>query len=584
MSSLAKKNKNSFKFKALWREYFFIGVIVAGFLVIGLRLVNLQIFNYSIYRALAEGQHELYSTLIPKRGEILVKDKFSETLYPIATNRDYFLVYLIPQNIPSDKKNKMAEELSSLLQMDKQEILDKSNKENDPYEPIKHKVEEGIANKVKELNIPGVKTIPETWRFYPENDLLAHVIGFIGFDGDKKKGQYGLEKKYEEILKGKEGFLELERDTAGRWISVGKRNIMPAVDGSDLILTIDHTIQFTAQEKLRQAMEKHQAEGGSVVVMDPKTGAILALANTPTFDPNKYFEVEDINVFVNSAISELYEPGSVFKPVTMSMGLNEGKVSPSTTYIDTGSRVMNGYEIKNFDEKVYGQQTMTSVLENSLNTGVIFVEEQVGKEKFQQYVKDYGFDKPTGIDLPGEIGGNINNLNDKKRDVNYATVSFGQGIAITPLRLAAAIAAIANDGKIMKPYIVDKIRSEDGTETVTKPEEIEQVIEPLSARRLVSMMVSVVEKGHAKKAKIEGYEIAGKTGTAQVPDEDKRGYSDKTVHSFVSFAPANNPKFLVYMKLDNPQGVQFAEGSVVPAVSEINKFLLNYFEIPPSKK
>lgn len=578
-----KKKKRLIELKTLWREYFFIGVIIISFLIVALRLVNLQIFNHSIYIALAEGQHELYEKLIPKRGEILVKDKFSTAPYPLATNRDYFLVYLVPENIPSDKKEYATKELGAILELDKQEILDKANKPNDPYEPIKHKVEESIANKVKDLNIPGVRIMPETWRFYPENDLAAQLLGFVGFSGDKKIGQYGLEKEYENILEGKEGFLELERDTAGRWISIGKRNIVSAIDGSDLVLTIDHSVQFFAEDKLKQTIEKHQADSGSVIVMDPKTGAILAMANYPSFNPNEYSKVEDIDTFINGSISKLFEPGSVFKPITMSMGLNEGKVSPFTTYVDTGFRVFNGYEIKNFDEKAYGTRTMTEVLENSLNTGAIFVEEQVGKDKFQEYIKSYEFNKPTDVDLPGEIGGNINNLNDKKRDIGYATVSFGQGISITPLRMATAIAAIANDGKMMKPYIVDKIIAKNGNETLTQPEIIKQVISPLTARRLSTMMVSVVKNGHAKKAGIAGYEIAGKTGTAQVPNEDSRGYSDKAIHSFVSFAPAGDPKFLVYMKVDNPKGVKFAEGSVVPAVSDINKFLLNYFEIPPSE-
>lgn len=577
------RKKNTSTLRTLWREYFFIGVVIAGFLVVTLRLVNLQIFNHNIYLALAEGQHELYEKLIPKRGEILVKDKFASTAYPLATNRDYFLVYLVPHSIPIDKKESIAQDLASLLGIDRQEIINKASKEKDPYEPLKHKVEEGIANRIKELNMPGVKVMPETWRFYPEGELGSHALGFVGFSEDKKIGQYGLEKEYEEILEGKEGFLELEKDTAGRWISVGKRNIMPAADGSDLLLTLDHSVQFFAQDKLKQTVEKHKADSGTVIVMEPKTGAVKAMASYPSFNPNEYSQVEDINVFMNGAISKLFEPGSVFKPVTMSTGLNEGKVSPFTTYVDTGSKVLNGYEIKNFDEKAHGVQTMTQVLENSLNTGVIYVEEQVGKDTFQEYIKSYGFDKPTGIDLPGEIGGNISNLNDKKRDVGYATVSFGQGIATTPLRMTTAIAAIANDGKMMKPYMVDKIIAHDGSETVTQPELIKQVITPLTARRLATMMVSVVKNGHAKKAYLKGYEIAGKTGTAQMPNEDSRGYSDKTVHSFVSFAPASDPKFLVYMKVDNPKEVKFAEGSVVPAVADINKFLLNYYEIPPSE-
>jgi len=317
------------------------------------------------------------------------------------------------------------------------------------------------------------------------------------------------------------------------------------------------------------------------VISDPKTGAIKAMASFPNYDPNEYNKVEDINEYLNPVTQNLYEPGSIFKPITMAAGLDTGKISPDTTYVDTGSVQIKGSVISNALNRSYGLSDMSKVLEKSINTGAVFVERTVGNEDFRKYVEAFGFNRPTGIDLTSEIGGNINNLKGNK-EIDFATASFGQGIAVTPLELVAAIGAIANGGKLMKPYVVEKMVHSDGQEEKIEPQQTRQVISEQTANKLTAMLVNTVRNGY-DKVKIKGYFIAGKTGTAQVPLENEAGYSEETIHTFVGYAPAYNPKFLVLVKMDKPRGIGFASDSLGPVFANIARYLFNYYEIPPDE-
>jgi cell division protein FtsI/penicillin-binding protein 2 len=564
-----------------WRVYFLIGVVFLITAVIIWRLINLQIFQHDIYAKLALDQREFYSELFPERGEIFVSDLRSSQLYPLAVNKNLEMLYAVPRQI--DQPKKTAEQISSILEIPEEELLIKLDKPDDPYEVIKRKLEEDTVNKIKDLNIKGLYLVPESWRYYPEGNLSSHILGFVGFSDDKRKGQYGVEGYYNEILQGKSGFLEAERDTIGRWISISDRNMESAENGDDLVLTIDRIIQFKAEEILKKLVEKWEAESGSIIVVEPATGAMRAIACEPNFNPNKYYEEENLNIFLNPIIQVQFEPGSIFKLITMSAALDSGTVTPATCYEDKGVVRIDGYNIRNSDLKAHGRKTMTQVLEKSLNTGAIFAQEKTGKDTFEKYVQDFGFGVPTGIGLTGDRGGNLENLKNKKSNINYATASFGQGIAVTPLQLITAVSAIANNGKLMQPYIVEKFIHFDGTEDKTEPKIIRQVISFQTANRLSAMMVSVVKNGYGKRAEISGYNIAGKTGTAQVPCEDKRGYSDKTIHSFIGFGPVPDPRFIILIKLDNPQGIRFAADSISPAFRELTKFLLNYYQILPEE-
>lgn len=558
-------------------------VILIGFTLI-FRLFTLQVFKYDFYKELAVNQHQIYQTLLPKRGEIFIKDRFydkgSSQLFPLAINRDWMMVYAIPKEI--ENQEEAAEILAPLLEMDKEILKQKISKKNDPYEPLKHKLSPEIANQIKQLNIKGIELVSETWRYYPANSLASHVIGFVGFSDEERTGQYGLEGYYDKKLGGEFGFLEGEKDTKGRLIAIAKRYLQPAKDGADLILTIDPNIQFFVEKKLQEIAERLGAEGGTIIVLSPKTGAVKALAIWPTFDLNNYSEVKDINIFLNPAVSSLFEPGSIFKPITMAIAIDKKLITPNTTYEDTGLVKIGGYSIQNSDTKAHGVQTMTQVLEKSLNTGAVFVGQLINKKTFRDYLERFGFSRKTSIDLEGEIKGNFSNLKNN-RDIEYATVTFGQGIAVTSIELISALSAIANDGKIMRPYIVEKFIYSNGKEEVVKPKVLEQVVSKETAETLTKMMVSVVENGWSKKARIPGYWIAGKTGTAQVPDPDTGSYSDKTIHSFGGFFPAFDPQFFILIKLDNPKGIPFASESIVPTFREIAEYIINYYEIPPSR-
>jgi cell division protein FtsI (penicillin-binding protein 3)/stage V sporulation protein D (sporulation-specific penicillin-binding protein) len=317
--------------------------------------------------------------------------------------------------------------------------------------------------------------------------------------------------------------------------------------------------------------------------MEPDTGAILALCNVPTYDPNEYSKVEDVGVFNNPAIFEAYEPGSIFKPITMAAAIDAGRVTPNTLFEDTGSVQIGQHTIRNSDGKAHGWQTMTQVLEESLNTGTIFAVRELGARPFLKYVEDFGFGAATGVELDTEAPGNIESLR-KKGDIWSATGSFGQGITATPLQMVVAFGALANGGKLMTPHVVAERVSADGQTSKVAPQEIRQVITKRASALVGGMLANVVENGHGKRAAVPGYWVAGKTGTAQIARTDGQGYEkDDSIGSFVGYAPVDDPAFVMLVKLVRPRDVEWAESSAAPLFGDIAKFLLQYLQIPPER-
>ncbi|MBU4284900.1 penicillin-binding protein 2 [Patescibacteria group bacterium] len=556
-----------------WRFYILVFVIFFCFSVVIFRLFTLQILKHSSYEAKAIGQQQTFQTVYPKRGEILLQDE-----YLVAINKDFYKVYAVPKDIL--EKEETAELLSPLLGIDAEKIKERIYKDNDPYEPLKSKLDEDTIQKIEDLNLEGIYLETEPKRYFPSNELACHLLGFVRQnEGEEDKGQYGVEEAYEKYLSGKTGLARFGKDSKGQLITINKEIIQKAEDGADLVLTVDPNIQFFAEQKLKEYIDKFHSTGGTIIVMDVKTGAIKAMANWPKFNPNEYGSVKNISVFANSAIHDLYEPGSVFKAITMAGALDKGVVNPQTTYDDKGKIEISGHVIENALQKGEGIQTMTQVLEKSLNTGAVFVQQKLGKAAFKEYVEKFGFADKTGIDLNGEVNGNISNLK-TNRDLEFATASFGQGIAITPLQLVVAFGAIANDGVLMKPYVVDKIIKKDKEETI-KPQEVRRVISSEATSRLTAILVSVVENGHTQRAGVDGYSIAAKTGTAQIPE--KGGYSEETIHTVAGFFPAFEARFSMIVKLDKPIGARFAESTAAPLFGEITKYILNYYGIPPSE-
>lgn len=550
-----------------------------------LRLFILQVVDAAFYDALAEGQYTLYREIFPERGEILVQDLKDGTTYAAAANVEMGFVFADPRRV--DDPEATAAALGTLLGFNNEEVvslIEKLSRQDDPYEPIKRRVTEEILQAIEVANLPGIDYVRESFRTYPEGGLGGQLLGFVGGNEDGSfSGKYGVEGAFEEELAGRVGFLRSERDAAGRFITVGERSYEPAQDGADIVLTVDRTIQYTACDRLRTAVARYEADGGSIIVLEPKTGAVLAICGYPDFDPNTYNLIDDQSVFNNPVIFNAYESGSVFKPMTMAAAVDAEAVTPSTTFEDTGSVVIDGFTITNAEEKSYGVQTMTQVLENSINTGIIFAMQQVGREIFTGYVEKFGFGTYTGIELQGESPGDTSSLKEKAESY-AATATFGHGIMVTPLQLAAAYAVLANDGKLMQPYVVSEIRFSDGTIKKTTPHEVRQVVSERTARLLSAMLISVVDNGHGKRAGVNGYYIAGKTGTAEVPREDGLGYQqDVTIGSFAGFGPVGNPAFAMVVRLDRPRAVRFAESSAAPLFGEMAEFLLRYFEIPPQR-
>lgn len=550
------------------------------------RLFVLQVMQYDHYKALASGQYEVFKELFPERGNIYIND--NGQLYPIALNRDKGLVFAQPNIIKNP--NETAEKLFELLNItdleEQENILFKLQKENDPYEIIKKNLDEDVYLKVKEAKLEGIFVSTEKARYYPEKEIFCHLTGFLGKKDNEQIGQYGLEAYFDEELRGVQGYLDSEKDALGRWIVIAKRQYVKPQNGKDIKITINKAIQLNTREMLKNAVETYQAEGGTVIIVEPQTGAILAMVNYPDYNPNEYYGVKDYHVYNNQAISTAYEPGSIFKPITLAAALDMDKITPDTMYEDKGViEYDDGYKkfyIYNANKAVYGWKNMTEVLQKSLNTGTIYAMQQMGTKKFQEYIKAFGFGELTGIELNNEKAGDISSLDkslSSKGEIFAATASYGQGIMVTPLQMVMAVNVFANGGKLMKPYLVEDIISADGVQHFS-PQTIRQVISPRAASLITGMMVAAVDKGHdgnGSRAKIPGYYLAGKTGTAEVAENGV--YGNKTIHSFIGFGPADNPKFTILIKLDNPQKGTFAESTAAVLFNQLSQYLLDYFHI-----
>ena len=523
-----------------------------GLLIWG-RFFYLAVIRHEYYLTKAKILSAASSSAVP-RGSIFLTDK-DALPYAAALNKEFPLVYAVPAKIKEPEI--LAEKLAPILELDKEILIQKLSKVDDPYEILKKRVSQEIVDTIKNQNETGISIGDETLRYYPEGLYLSHVIGFLGFNKNGQAGQYGLEEYYDKELAG-------------------------FITSADLILTIDSAMQSQAGSLLLKTVNDWQADGGSLIVMNPKNGSVLAMVSFPDFNANNYFDIKNQDIFINPATLKRYEPGSVFKPITMAIGIETGAITPETEYYNTGTvKVGNKIISNSIPDKILGWQTMVKVLEQSLNTGAVFVEQKISKDVFLKYLKDFGINGKTGIDIP-EISGDLSVL-ENKRDINFATASFGQGIAMTPIELVRALSAIANGGKLIRPHLVKKIIYHNGENYDAQDEAMGQIISPETSAKLINMMIRVVESGSGRRAGVSGYTIAGKTGTAQVPDLKNGGYLDEYIHTFVGFAPAYDSKFIALIKLDNPKGVRFAESTVVPVFKELAEFIFSYLQIPPDK-
>lgn len=549
-----------------------------AWVAIVVRLFTVQVLQREWYTGLATGQRELVARLVPERGEITVHDRrHPNGRFPIATNRRTYTIYAVPVEIVDPRTT--ARKLRKIIDVEEATLIERLSKRGDPYEPLLRNATSETHDAVLALKLPGIGTEATFTRYYPDGTRVAHLTGFVGEDERGLTGRYGLEGAFDAELTGASGLLDAERDPLGRWIVFGKRSVTRARDGVDLILTIERELQLEACRRLEDAVEQHGAAGGTVVILRPTTGAVRAMCSVPSFDPNRYRETTDLARFNPPAITAAYEPGSVFKPITMAAALDTGAVETTTRFTDVGSVTIGGYTITNTDSRVYGERTMADVLRFSINTGAVFAARAVGLERFRSTVERFGFGQLTGIELSGEVAGDTGNLRNRE-EVYLATASYGQGIAVTPLQLAAAYAAIANGGAYIQPHVVEAFEGSDGTRRRVEPRTVHRAVSQRTATLLQGMLVSVVKDGYPKRAGVAGHRIGGKTGTAQIPLGDRPGYSSDTIHTFAGFGPVEAPTFAMVVRLDRPQR-RFADSTAAPLFGEIAKFILEYDGIPP---
>ena len=551
---------------------FFILLLAA---IIISRLFYIQIINGKFYQAQALGQQAGFKQIVGERGQVFLSnskdskgDEDSFQVKSLAINQDGWLVYTVPSKI--ENKDNFSKVLSEVINESKSSILSKLDQSN-TYVILKKNLSEDEVSLLKKTNIGNIYFENNPSRFYPQKGLASQVIGFLG---GNKIGQYGIEGYYNSDLEGKKGIDEQKKG-----LDLINSDSLSYLNGSDIYLTIDYNIQFQAEALLKEAKKNIDIDSGQIIVLKPDSGKILAMANFPEFDPNQYSREDNFDIFQNVTIQKIFEPGSIFKPFTMAIALQEGKVSPDSTFFDSGSFTMGPDTVYNFDRKKYGQQTMSGILEKSINTGAVFLSQKVSHQTFINYMSKFGFSEKTGVDLQGEVSSR-NEVLKNGSDFGFATASFGQGIEMNPLQLARAFCMFANGGKLIEPYIVSKI-VHDGNEVEINKKVSQSVISQKTASDVTNMLINVVERGFGSEGRVEGYYLAGKTGTAQVPIENGKGYyKDKTIQSFVGFGPALQPEFLIMVKLDNPK-VSASALSAAPIFRKLAKYIVDYWQIAP---
>jgi cell division protein FtsI/penicillin-binding protein 2 len=554
-------------------------VIIFCALIVLTRLYFIQIVHGKSFSEDALRQYVNKNTVHYDRGTIYFRSKDNKKV-PAAISRSGYVVSINPQIIKDAKAAFAA--LSKVLVIDEEAFfksaLDKSSK----HKEIANRINKETADAVEKLDLYGVSIGVDKWRFYPAGTLASHAVGFVAYKEDNLAGRYGLERYYEEILR-KNPSSAYNNFFAEFFSNVkGTLSDKPQMEG-DIVMTIEPSVQIFLEKELREIRNKWSSDGAGGIVINPKNGEIIAMAWNPYFDPNNFKE-DRLEVFKNPMVESVFEMGSIIKPLTMAAGIDSGAVRATSTYYDAGFLVLNGKRISNYDGRGRGTATMQDVLSQSLNTGVAHVALKMDNDQFAEYMKNFGVDTETGIDLPNETKGLAKNL-ESRRDIEVATASYGQGIALTPIATVRALSALANGGTLIAPHIVDKIEYANGLSKKISFAPGKQVIKEDTSKQITKMLVSVVDIALRNgTAKIPGYSIAAKTGTAQMTNEGQAGYVyGKYLHSFFGYFPATDPKYLVFLFQIYPKNVQYASETLTEPFLNITKYLINYYQIPPDR-
>jgi cell division protein FtsI/penicillin-binding protein 2 len=517
---------------------------------------------------------QVRSELVVAAQRGVVRDRGGQML---ATTVPLRSLYAIPKRIgESDARANAAAKLAPLLGTTSGAVLAALDSGAD-WLYLRRRLPEETARAIQSLGITGLGFETEPKRLYPNDAIGAHLLGFVNDEG---QGQYGIEGKYDAVLRGVPGRLTVERDPKDRELAIGLRTALPPMNGTDLTLTIDLALQTSVERTLQAAMEKEKATGGSAIMIDPRDGAILALASYPSYDPAAVARANP-QALMDRAISWTFEPGSTMKAITIAAAIDQNLVTPSTTYEDKGCTVIGGRRLCNAGSRSYGTSTVTQILEHSANAGAVFVAQKLGAQQLRAYLEAFGFGAVTGVDLAAEAVGSVRPLAEWY-PVDLGTVAFGQGIAVTPLQLAMAYAAIANGGTLYRPYVVAARRDADG-EHRTAPVAVRRPISPETAATLRAMLTSTIDNGIANLASLPRYSAAGKTGTAQIPSDDGRYVDDAYISSFAGFAPANDPRFVVVVVLERPQSRLLGTVTAMSAFRTIALDALRIARVQPDR-
>ncbi len=555
------------------RLLFLLLLLFLGLSFIFSRLIYIQVVEASNLTRLAFKQRTRKIEIVARRGRII--DRSGEEL---AISLDVESVFATPYLVKD--KDMVAHKISPLLGLKEEEVLKKLNRKTG-FVYLKRKVDKSQTKKIKELKIEGIGFLKDSKRCYPFKNIASQLIGFVGIDN---KGLSGLEFQFDSILRGKPGLMVAETDPRGRLIPGGLIEVSKERNGKSIILTIDKDIQYQCEIELRKAVKKYKAKGGIAIVINPKTGEVYAMANEPTFDLN-FFPQAEANLIRNKAVTDTYEPGSTIKTFIGAAAIEEKIFNPDSIIHLPGKLKVGKEIIEEAHPRPCGDYKFTEIIAHSYNIGAVMIGLRLGENRVYNYLKSFGFGVKTDIDFPGEASGALPNPSSWSK-VSIYNIPFGQGLTVTPIQMIQAVSVIANDGLMVKPYLLSKIIDEGGK--VVKEHKLDmgkKVISSATAQEMRYVLEEVVKSGTGKSAAILGYRVAGKTGTAQKPKENGRGYQKgKYIASFVGFVPAQDPQLAILVLIDEPKGVYYGGVVAAPVFKSVGSFALRHLKIPPERR
>ncbi len=566
-----KSRREEIKIQKSW-IYLTMLVVFLAFTFAVYNLYQIQISDHEYYLTQSNKQNFILDNKFD-RGSIYFTNKNGDQS-PVAILETGFILAVVPDEIKDSEQ--LYLKLNQIITLDQEDFLAKANKKGDPYEEIVNNLTRADGEKVAELKLDGVRLTANSWREYPIGSRAAQTVGFLAYQNNQLKAQYGLERYYNNILarqnkiKPKNIFVQF----FGDWDEVEEDN--PDERNGDIVVTLEPSVQKQLEQKLGEIQNEYQSELTGGIIMNPQNGEIYAMGAVPSFDLNNFASSDSQN-FINPLVENVYEMGSIIKPLTIAAALDAGKINQNSVYYDTGCMTLNNKTFCNYDGLPRYSVSVQEILNQSLNTGVAYLVQQLGRDKFRQYFYNFGLNSETGIDLPNEATPLVSNLS-VKRDLEYAQASFGQGIAISPIQTVRALAALGNGGKLVQPHLLKEINYEDGSHKIPYYA-TEQILLPETSQTITNMLIKVVDNALLQGAiKYQNYTIAAKTGTAQVAG--KEGYNqDDYLHSFFGYFPATDPQFIIFLYTVKPKGVDYASHTLTYPFRDLVDYLINYYQI-----